>query len=248
MKRGLPRCVLSDNGSAMLAGEYENGLDSLGVNYRTTLPYSPYQNGKQETFWQVLEGRCLAMLERVSPLTLEFLNRATQAWVEHDYNRGIHEELKMAPLQKLLNSPNQGRPSPTMATLQHAFCLVTKRHQRHADGTVSIHGVRFEIPSAMRTLRRITLRCRRWDLSEAFIVQPDDTMKILHRITPLDKARYADGRRRALDAAYPTLAGGCASQPVLPPLMTQWLADYAATGAPPAFIPLPTEENADERE
>ena len=242
MKRGLPRSVLSDNGGAMLAGEYETGLLSLGANYRTTLPYSPYQNGKQETFWQVLEGRCLAMLERVSPLTLPFLNRATQAWVEHDYNRSLHAEIKMTPLERLLQSPNQGRPCPPLATLQLAFCLVTKRLQRRSDGTVSIEGVRFELPNALRTLREVTLRYRRWDLSEAFIVQPHATMEVVQRITPLDKARHADGRRRALDDIFPAPAPQAVGQPELPPLMTQWLADYAATGMPPAMLPLATEE------
>jgi putative transposase len=196
----------------------------------------------------VLEGRCLAMLERVSPLTLEFLNRATQAWVEQDYNRGFHEEIKMAPLERLLHSPNQGRPCPPLATLQHAFCLVTKRLQRHSDGTVSIDGVRFEMPNAMRTLNKVILRYRRWDLSEAFVVQPRATLEVVQRITPLDKARNADGRRRTLDTPTTVSTPNRARQSDLPPLMTQWLADYAATGAPPAFIPLTTEENAHDAE
>ena len=73
-KRGLPRSLMSDNGSAMIAQETQNGLLKLGIVHEKTLPYSPYQNGKQEAFWSQLEGRLLAMLSRVEPLTLEFLN------------------------------------------------------------------------------------------------------------------------------------------------------------------------------
>src|SRR5271166_5208779 len=49
-KRGLPRAALSDNGSAMTAAEISEGLARLGVVHHTTLPYSPYQNAKQEAF------------------------------------------------------------------------------------------------------------------------------------------------------------------------------------------------------
>ena len=48
MKRGLPRALLTDNGAAMLAEETQNGLARLGIEHKSTLPYSPYQNGKQE--------------------------------------------------------------------------------------------------------------------------------------------------------------------------------------------------------
>jgi putative transposase len=51
MKRGLPRALVTDNGAAMLAEETTSGLAGLGVLHQTTLPYSPYQNAKQESFW-----------------------------------------------------------------------------------------------------------------------------------------------------------------------------------------------------
>lgn len=43
LKRGLPRGLMSDNGSAMVAAETEQGLLRLGIVHDTTLPYSPYQ-------------------------------------------------------------------------------------------------------------------------------------------------------------------------------------------------------------
>ena len=58
-----------------------------------TLPYSPYQNAKQEVFWAQVEGRLMAMLEGVEPLDLKCLNEATQAWVELEYQRARHSEL-----------------------------------------------------------------------------------------------------------------------------------------------------------
>jgi putative transposase len=40
-KRDLPRSLLFDNGSAMIAAETEQGLTRLGVLFENTLPYSP---------------------------------------------------------------------------------------------------------------------------------------------------------------------------------------------------------------
>jgi putative transposase len=81
-KRALPRALMTDNGSAMLAVEFVQGLARLGILHETTLPYSPYQNGKQESFWNQIEGRLLPMLEGVTDLTLAQLNEATLAWME----------------------------------------------------------------------------------------------------------------------------------------------------------------------
>ena len=43
MQRGLPRALMTDNGTAMLAEEVVGGLARLGIVHQTTLPYSPYQ-------------------------------------------------------------------------------------------------------------------------------------------------------------------------------------------------------------
>ena len=111
-KRGLPRSAMSDNGAPMIAEEVRCGLQRLGIEQKLTLPYSPYQNAKQEVFWGQLEGRCVAMLDGVRALTLRFLNRATQAWVELEYNRKGHAELGCTPLERLLAGPEVHRPAP----------------------------------------------------------------------------------------------------------------------------------------
>jgi transposase InsO family protein len=69
------------------------GLTRLGVLHHTTLPYSPYQNAKQEAFWGPVEGRLVAMLEHVPDLTIG-----------------------TTPLARLLEGPAR-RPAPTMPTI-----------------------------------------------------------------------------------------------------------------------------------
>ena len=51
-KRGLPRAVMSDNGTAMIAAEISEGLSRLGILHQTTLPYSPYQYVAQPKMWR----------------------------------------------------------------------------------------------------------------------------------------------------------------------------------------------------
>jgi transposase InsO family protein len=69
-KRSLPRGLISDNGSPMLAAETREGLERLSIDHFTTLSHTPEQNGKQEVFWAQVEGRLMAMLEGEPVLTL----------------------------------------------------------------------------------------------------------------------------------------------------------------------------------
>jgi len=86
----------------MIAAETVQGLARLGIVHEKTLPYSAYQNGKQEVFWAQVEGRLLAMLEGCRDLSLAQLNEATLAWIELEYNRKVHSEIGTTPLARWL--------------------------------------------------------------------------------------------------------------------------------------------------
>jgi len=240
MKRGLPRALMSDNGAAMTAEETTNGLAALGIVHQTTLPYSPYQNAKQESFWGRIEGRLMAMLEGDAGLTLDTLNLATQAWVEQEYHRTFHSEINTTPMAHYLAGPNVARPCPGSAVLANSFCIEVARRQRRSDGTVSLAGNRFEIASRYRHLEQVNLRYARWDLSRVDLVD-GTTGATLCQVLPLDKSANASGQRRALSPAAVDLSPVVPK--ALPALMTQLLADYAATGVPPAYLAMP-ESNA----
>jgi len=234
-KRGLPRALMSDNGSAMTAHETENGLLRLGIMHEKTLPYSPFQNGKQEAFWGQVEGRLMAMLTRVQPLTLDFLNRVSQAWVEQEYNRSVHDEIGASPLDRFLQGPDASRSSPDRETLRFAFTAQQRRTQRRSDGTLQIKGIRFEVPACFRHLNYLHVRYQSWDLSSAYLAD-QRTGDLLARIYPQDKTKNANGYRRALQPQSETIEPATDSEPV-PPLLRKLISDYAATGLPPAYIP-----------
>ena len=232
-KRGVPRALLSDNGGAFTCAESAQGLERLSITHHTTLPATPEQNGKQESFWTQVEGRLMAMLEGEKEFTLELLNLATQAWVEGEYNRKKHDEINETPLERYLRGPELGRPCPSSDALRRAFRMETERTQRRSDGTITVEGVRFEIPSAYRTLLRPCVRFARWDLSVVDLVDPR-TGAHLTTLLPLDKSINAERGRRAISAAPPPTPSPPAG---IAPLLKKLMADYSATGLPPAYIP-----------
>jgi len=235
-KRGLPRSLMTDNGKAMTADETTQGLARLGIVHEKTLPHSPYQNAKQEKFWAQLEGRLVAMLENIADLSLARLNEITQAWVEGEYNRKRHSEIGAAPLRRFLDGKDVGRPSPTSEVLRQAFCAEDRRTQRKSDGTISLDGRRFELPSRYRHLDHVTIRRANWDLSWVHFVD-ERTGAVLCRLYPLDKAANADGMRRTLEPLAPAIVTTAAPAPAMPPLLARLVADQQRTGLPPAYLP-----------
>ena len=237
MKRGLPRDFMTDRGPAETAAEISGGFERLGVEHKLTLPYSPYQNAKQESFWVVVEGRLMAMLEGVEPLTLDFLNRATQAWVEQDYNREIHSELGTTPLERWLEGPTVVRNSPDPQVLRDAFRRTEARTQRRSDGTVSVQRTRLEVPSRYGHLNRLAVRYALWDLTNVHLVDRR-TDTVLCRLWPQDKERNADGLRRRREGPAPSERGTPLPAPAsgIAPLLAEHMESYASQGLPPAYL------------
>jgi putative transposase len=243
-KRGLPRALLTDNGSAMVAEEVTEGLLRLGIVHERTLPYSPYQNGKQEVFWGTLEGRLLKMLDGIPELTLALLNETTQAWVEIEYNRAAHRETSCLPVDRFAQGPDVLRLSPTSESLRDAFRLETTRSQRQSDGTISLEGVRFEIPARYRHFREVTVRYARWDLGRIDLVD-GRSGSVLAPIYPLDKTANADGRRALIESSGTDVPSPERRRAAgeLPPLLKRILQEHSATGMPPAYLPKTSPED-----
>jgi len=165
----------------------------------------------------------MKMLEGEPALTLELLNRATIAWLEQEYHHRPHSEIGTTPLARYLDAPNVGRPSPSMEALVRAFRMQVQRVQRRSDGTITVEGVRFEVPSAYRTLRTVLVRVARWDLSRVELVDPRT-----------EKHANADARRRAL---APVTSTPTPKPTGMATHLRQLMEQHAATGLPPGYLP-----------
>ena len=232
-KRALPRALMTDNGGAMISAEFTEGIERLGILHQPTLPYSPYQNAKQEVFWAQVEGRLMAMLESEQNIDLSLLNTATLAWIEQEYHRTIHTEINDTPLNRYLSAQDVGRPCPNTETLKSMFCAQVKRTLRKSDASFSLAGRRFEVSSHYRHLSELTVRYARWDLSFALLIDHHSNL-CLERVYPQDKAANASGLRRALSKdnriQHPKEIEGIA------PLLKKLMSDFAATGLPPPYL------------
>ena len=253
-KRGLPRALLTDNGAAMIADEVTEGLLRLGIVHEKTLPYSPYQNGKQECFWATLEGRLMEMLggRRRNCRWSSSTKRPRPGW-KSSTTAARTARLACSPVERFAQASDVLRASPSSDALRDAFRMEGSRTQRQSDGTISLEGVRFEIPARYRHFRNVSVRYARWDLSRVDLVDPRSGT-ILAPLYPLDRQANADGQRLLFEpdgAAVPADDGPRPDQAnpdkELPPLLKHLLAEYSATGLPPAYLPkttrLPTQEN-----
>jgi hypothetical protein len=89
----------------------------------------------------------------------------------------------------------------------------------------------------------VTLRVARWDLSSVELVDGRSGV-VLATLMPLDKEKNADRRRRALTplgAPRASTIGPLSCEPDassgIAPLLRSLMAEYAATGVPPAYLP-----------
>ena len=242
-KRALPRALMTDNGPAMTSKAFTSGLENLGILHQPTLPYSPYQNAKQEIFWAQVEGRLMAMLDGQAEISLKLLSEATLAWVEQEYHRRVHSELGQTPMDAYLNTADVGRPAPNTQALVCAFREQVVRKQRRSDGTISLGGKRFEIPNAFRQFETVTIRYTPWDMRFVSLVDArsgDD----LCRLHPLDKQANADRRRRAIKTQtdVSNAPAADATPTGVAPLLKKLMREHAATGLPPAYLPRPEED------
>ena len=139
------------------------------------------------------------------------------------------------------------RDSPSSESLRDTFRLETTRRQRQSDGTISLEGVRFEVPARYRHFREVSVRYARWDLGRVDLVDPPSET-ILAPIYPLDKSANSDGRRAMVEPGADAVSTDRSAQAgrksgQLPPLLQRILQEYSATGMPPAYLPKRSPSN-----
>ncbi len=177
----------------------------------------------------------MAMLNHVEPLSLAYLNNATQAWAEMEYNKRKHHEIGMPPVQRMLEDRDVSRPAPDEESLRLGFTVLQSRKQRQSDGTISINGTRFEIPWRFNHIQRLHVCFANWDKSVAWLVD-QRTGSLLAAVYPQDKTKHASGIRRVRSIPGEVKVPDDTSSESEPALLRKLMAEYAETGMPAAYI------------
>jgi transposase InsO family protein len=154
-RRGLPKRLYVDNGSAYRSKRLALVCAKLGVTLIHARPYQPQGKGKLERWFRSTRMQLLPQLGEADFGSLAALNRRLWAWVEGEYHMRPHRGLDGdTPLDRwAMSAQDVQLPG---ADLEEQFLFEEKRRV-HRDRTVSLRGVVFEV-EAVLVGETVTLR------------------------------------------------------------------------------------------
>ncbi len=138
-KRGLPRKLYVDNGSAFRSRQLEYTTAALGVALIHAKPYQPQGKGKIERFFKTVRTQ---FLPTFTGTTLEDINRAFDLWLVEYHNRE-HGATKQSPFKRFTSKMECLRTAPD--NLQEYF-RKTVRRRVNKDRTVVVDCRLYEAP------------------------------------------------------------------------------------------------------
>lgn len=142
-RRGLPRKLYVDNGSAFRSKHLEYVCASLSIALVHSKPYQPQGRGKIERWFKTVRSRFLAHSKAA---TLLELNTAFEDWLIKDYQQKIHSATGQSPFERFTSTMHCLRSAP--ANLKDYFRKVVRRTV-NKDRTVTIDGRLYEAPVAL---------------------------------------------------------------------------------------------------
>ena len=155
-KYGVPRRVYYDNGLVYRSKHMQQIVAQTGIHRIVhTQPYRPEGHGKVEALNRFIRSDFLSELRASSLHKLDALNEAFLAWADLRYNRRVHSELGMSPLERWKSGAVHIRYIDE-EKLRQAFLW---RDSRKPDktGLLQLFGVRYQV-SAELAKRTVEVR------------------------------------------------------------------------------------------
>lgn len=143
LKRGLPRKLYVDNGSAYRSHQLEHTCASLAIALIHAKAYQPQGKGKIERFFRTVRMQFLPTVTHET--RLDALNTALVAWIE-GYHQRRHSSTGTNPFQRFVASMQCLRAAP--AELKDHFRIVVRRTVAK-DRSVTIDGRLYEAPVSL---------------------------------------------------------------------------------------------------
>ena len=178
-KRGLPRRLYTDNGSAFRTHLLRYACARLGIALLHSRPGIPEGRGKIERFFRTVRTQLLPLLTEAK--SLEELNAGLTRWLEQDYQLRAHSSTHQAPLERYLAHLHAIRPAPRDLRDYFRFPAVRKVDK---DRTVSLGGRLFEAPVGLIG-RSVTLLYHKEDPLRVEVLFEEQSHGFLVPLDPL---------------------------------------------------------------
>lgn len=143
LKRGLPRKLYTDNGSAFRSRQLEYTTAALGIALVHARPYTPQGKGKIERFNKTVQTQFLPCFKGD---TLEEINEAFDLWLSGDYHVRPHSATEQSPFKRFTSKMECLRSAP-----ENLMDYFRKRTHRRVnkDRSVVVDRRLFEAPVAL---------------------------------------------------------------------------------------------------
>jgi transposase InsO family protein len=149
MRRGLPKRLFVDNGSAFRSHQLALVCAKLGVSLIHARAYQPQSKGKMERWFRTARTQLLPTLAEADTASLVALNRRLWAWVEGEYHQSPHRGLDgETPLDRWAARSGDVRSVEPGLDLDELFLAEAKRKVQK-DRTVSLHGLVYEVDASL---------------------------------------------------------------------------------------------------
>jgi putative transposase len=142
-KRGLPRKLYVDNGSAFRSRQLEFTTASLAIALIHAKPYQPQGKGKIERFFKTVRTQ---FLPNFKDETLDDINRAFTLWLEDHYHQRIHSSTGQSPFARFTSKMECIRNAPEKL---NDYFRKTVRRRVNKDRSLVVEKRLFEAPVAL---------------------------------------------------------------------------------------------------
>ena len=148
MRRGVPKRLFVDNGSAFRSRHLAIVCARLGVTLIHSRAYHAAAKGKIERWFRTIRQQFLPMLSEQQKASLQNLNQALWNYVESEYHYNRHRILDESPLDRWAKFSERVRYPEPGIDLDELFLAEDKRTV-HKDRTISLYGTVYEADAAL---------------------------------------------------------------------------------------------------
>jgi putative transposase len=187
-KRGLPRRLFVDNGSAFRTHQLRYGCARLGIALLHSQPGVPEGRGKIERLFRTVRSQLMPVLTTAS--TFDELNSGITRWIDEEYHRRKHSSTSQTPLERYLTHLHALRAAPK--DLREHFRIPARR-KVDRDRSVSLNGRLYEAPTGLIG-QWVTLLYHKHDYSRIEVIFDERSHGFL---VPLDTGINSRVRRTA---------------------------------------------------